>query len=635
MGIWLGALCAIALHLLLLDYVLPPEAVLDRVPLHGADYDTHIGQAYRMAHSLRRWGEVWSYDPQLLAGFPAGTIFDADNKGWGYLTYLLQQAGLPPGQAFNGFVLLCHMLVPLVVFTAARLFGLSMPAAVIAMPMASLLWFFDSWARWMWWVGMVAYAFCSFLVLLPLSLFYRYMQRPRALTAALCAVCLGLTLMVHPYAFIVLAPSMGALYLRDARRRPLPQQLGVLSIAAVAFLINAQWLAAALSHWHYILDSAFYAQTGLAFLVSDFFDLLRSPTDTGVIGTRAGFRFLYLALACVALLRLRKASDPRVLAFAVGIGVCFALGYFGNHIPGAGQVQPYRHTLPMGFLCVLPAAWLVDDWRRTRPLSGLAGHVRAVVYIAMALGAQHLTGEVLYFYSHSLPRVQPLLHGSPSPLHALGYPAAGYFASSDARHFTLPHSPDVDPGTNRMLAWLGKHLGVDGRALVEELALGERLAWRSDVEVIGGFRERNLEHSHANLLRTYDSREIPPDVLSRWLQTYAVDWLVMRYEHPELDAMTDLLQPARIVHHRRVYRVIHPTPRLDGTPGRIRARPNELRVLGTDTDADAIIRYHFHERLRCRPDCRIERLPSEFDEVGLMRVPAPHPADFLIELVYP
>ena len=137
-------------------------------------------------------------------------------------------------------------------------------------------------------------------------------------------------------------------------------------MAAFTVALNGQWLLVAAEHWHYILDSAYYAQTGLPFLLSDFFDVLRSPTDTGVIGTRTGFRFLYLALAVVALVKLRREGDARFLPLAVGIGSAFALAYLGAYIPGAAQIQPYRHVLPMAVIAIIPAAWLLDWWWQER-----------------------------------------------------------------------------------------------------------------------------------------------------------------------------------------------------------------------------------------------------------------------------
>ena len=57
-------------------------------------------------------------------------------------------------------------------------------------------------------------------------------------------------------------------------------------------------------------------------------------------------------------------------------------------------------------------------------------------------------------------------------------------------------------------------------------------------------------------------------------------------------------------------------------------------VTATDPNRDVVLRYHWMETLRCSPDCTIVREPVEGDRVGFMRVPAPHPRDFVIENSY-
>jgi hypothetical protein len=72
---------------------------------------------------------------------------------------------------------------------------------------------------------------------------------------------------------------------------------------------------------------------------------------------------------------------------------------------------------------------------------------------------------------------------------------------------------------------------------------------------------------------------------------------------------------------------------LRGT-GRLRASVNQLRVDATDPREDLLLSYHFHEALRCEPGCRIVNEAAPLDDVGLIRVPSPHPADFVIRNRY-
>ncbi|MFW5741291.1 MAG: hypothetical protein ACOC1F_13090, partial [Myxococcota bacterium] len=117
--------CVVVLHLVLFFHAELHAPIFSGQPLTWVDFDTHAEQVYRVTDALKGWGKHWAYDVQLLAGYPSGTIFNADNKGWELWTYVLWQLGLSRPLAFNLFVLFAHLLVPGVVYGAARLFRLA------------------------------------------------------------------------------------------------------------------------------------------------------------------------------------------------------------------------------------------------------------------------------------------------------------------------------------------------------------------------------------------------------------------------------------------------------------------------------------------------------------------------------
>src|SRR5688572_4513156 len=192
--------------------------LLEVTPITGLDHETHISQTWRVMEGLDGWGRSWVYDVHHLAGFPAGTIFDADNKGWTIWTWAVTHMGVDQGLAFNSFVLAAHLLVPFVVYLAARWFGLLRWSSLAAACFAVALWYFDSWLHWCWYVGMTAYDFVSYLFLLPLALFHRWRHERRTWQIVGVAILLAVCHLVHPYAFFLLALPMLAIYLPVARQ---------------------------------------------------------------------------------------------------------------------------------------------------------------------------------------------------------------------------------------------------------------------------------------------------------------------------------------------------------------------------------------------------------------------------------
>ena len=614
-----------AAHLGLLAYFVGVEVWFGDRPMTVVDYDTHIAQTWRVLEGLEGWGRAWVYDVQLLAGQPAGVIFDADNKGWELWTYALHRAGFSKAVAFNSFILLTHVAVVPTLYAAARLFRLEHRPALIAAGLGGGIWFFDSFAHWCWIVGMISYAFASYLVVLALAFFYRFTDEFRPAHGVGAAVTLALAHLVHPYSFFIALVPMLALYGRSFRAMRARQHASVvLGIAGFVILVNAYWLRTAFRFWHYILDSAYFGESGVSFIFGDLLALLLDPKTSGLIGTRTSLRIM-VAIACVlTLLRWRRERDARMLPFATAVATMFLLGYFGSYSHAIAQIQPYRHVLPFAFLCVIPAAACFEQaarWLRDRPWR--ARRELVLVLIPVALALQDIARDVAYYFAPQLPTPAPMSDGAPTPLGA-----AGYGIHPDFRWSAF--NADI----RSIEDWVREHDDGQGRFLVEFPPLGDRLSWVTDAQILGGFTLRNLQHSDANLFRRRRLGIASDAELREYFETYAVRWVIISTTEPYWTNRPELLELVHSEHLLKIYRTKVDVDLVAEGGGVVTAETNRLTVKGSDPDADVVLRFHWLETLECAPDCRIEREPAPRDRVGFIRVPAPHPADFVIENGY-
>lgn len=618
----------VAIHAALVDYFMPVRAVFSTHPLQGVDYDLHIGQVYRIVDALSQWGRTWAYDVQLLAGQPEGTITDSGNKGWELWTFLLQSLGLPRAIAFNTFALAVMLSAPVLVGLAAMSLRMSRAASLTAAALASTLWFFDSHLHWVWFIGMISWSGASCLAMLTLALFHRFVTAPSLRNAAGCGVGLSVGLLIHPYTFFVLAPPMTIMYVSAFRRFRLREHLLVATIGASAIATNAFWLLNAARHWHYILDSAFYAQAKPEYLLCDYLNILCSGADTGVIGTRTGFRFLYLALALAGLVLWRTRRDARFMPVAAYLAPLYAIAYLGEFVPGMQQTQPYRQITPAMLVTTLPAAAFLTEALAPRALEALPAAGKWVLAtLGFALVQYLLATQVLYFFPGLVPRPDKLLDGTPSPLSAYGYithPRVPVHAL-----YRVPHDPGLlEVGWDEIIGWLEQHARPGDRVLVQSPALGERLAWRTKLEVLGGFSERNVEHVDANYFRKHLHDPAKPEEIAHYVRTYAVQWIVTA--RPEFDRVRAMMSRVATVQDQHIYRTEVPVHRILQGGGQIAAAQNVIRVQGSDPTQPLVLSYHWHEALRCRPNCRVERETSAIDRVGFIRIPAPHPSDVTV-----
>lgn len=619
-------LFALILHVVLALRFEPPEVIFGPDPVAVIDYDTHYEQAVRALEAWRQSGRTWGWDPHLLAGSLSGAIFDADNKLHELFVIAGDALGVAPARAFNLFILLAHLLLAPVVYLSARLFRLGPGAAALATLLGSLCWYFDAFSHWVFWVGMISYGFASYLVMLPVALFYRFTTDRKRWLLAPVAVLLIAIHHLHPYSFFALAVPLVLLWLRARRELDRRDHALVIAVAAATLLGNLWWLKVALRFWHYILDSQFYLDATLSYALTDWLGFLKEPSTTGVMAMRSGFRFLALGGAAACLWEWRRTRDDRFVLFATTLAALLGSAYVGGYLAPMRQVQPYRFSLPATFLAVIPAAAFLDGAARALRGRELPRPVVALVAVLAFVGAPRLIRDALYFLPELVPRHTRPLPAPPPNIN--GGPGFGTFVWPEA--FDFKHTP---MGKDPLVEYVRANDDGSGRWLVEWWMLGERLAWATEAQVLGGFRELNLAHSDANLFRKHESGAPPdPAELGRYLERYNVKWVIVSNPKPELEARTDLLEPVATVAGSRIYRTRVPHSFFEGGgPGAVRAALDRLVVRGS-RGGDLVLRYHWLETLECRPGCRVRRVEVPGDRVGFIGVEGA-PPDF--EIVNP
>jgi hypothetical protein len=233
---------------------------------------------------------------------------------------------------------------------------------------------------------------------------------------------------------------------------------------------------------------------------------------------------------------------------------------------------------------------------------------------------------VIYFLPEAVPR-----HVLPLPAPPININSgAGFGTIVWPEPFDFSHWP-IGSHERAIAQYVRDHDDGSGRWLVEWWALGERLAWATDAQILGGFREFNLAHSDANWFRRHPDGAGPePQALERYLEQYNVKWVVVSSPVPELESRTDLLKLESNVYGTRFYRTRVPSSYfVGGGRGEVTASLDRIEVRGS-RGGDLVLRYHYLETLRCRPDCSVYRAEALGDRVGFIGVRGA-PRDFVIE----
>ena len=599
--------------------------MLEPEPIYAIDYSLHYYQVDRARQAFNETGHFWSYDPQVLAGQPAGAMEDLTSKGMELFVIALSNGlGVHQAVAYNLFILLVHLMLPLAAWLTAWLFGLGRWERAALVLSWVCLWFFDSFFHWIWYCGMISWSAAAYLSPLLVGLVYKTVEGGRWRLWLATALLAALLVTVHPFATFAAALPCAAIYLRRARRLGLPHHLGLALTLVLVVASQLPWLITASKFSHYLLELTSFLKPPFRAVVTDYLELLRDPWDSGAVPVRSMFRFLCLAAGLTGLWRWRRFKDPRLLPLGLMSLFLLFMAYGGGLIPALGKVQPHRQIMPAMLALTVPAVLVLVATIRDIRWRGLSTAVRTLLLLALLLLLPRVARTIMV-------AVPDLIPDRPRQVPGQG-PKGPRLDTFTGLHSVamnpLAHRPPP-PHFKEIRAWLLKHHKGNGRILAQDWLMSEYLAWSTDLPQVGGLEQRAITHADAQLFRRYPQGKVPREFLRAYLERYAVSYVVIKAVMPDLEWQKDLLAFQVLIDNHRIYRtIIKPSYFLVGQ-GRVASqRLNSIKVEDASGPA-VVLRFHWMETLRCRPDCKVERYPLEGDRVGFIGVRNP-PAKFEI-----
>lgn len=608
-----GFAAVVALHLALLLYYAPPRVMFSARPVLTADHSLHVYQVQRAREAYRGWGALWSYDPGQLAGQPAGVEEDLTSKGTELFVIALSHFGVALGFAFNLFIVIVQLLVPFVGYASARLFDLDRRQSTIVSLLWVLLWFFDSFMHWCWWVGMYTWSLSCVLAVLLVGLLYRALESDRRIWFLPLLLVAAVLTLNHPFAvFPLVVPSL-ALYVRAFKKLDWTRHALLWLCALGAASTVLVWIRPTWHFREYILDVDTFFRPRLEYALFDTFDLLKDARNTGA-PVRTLVRMLAFVAGGIVLWRWRRKGDHRVLPIASMAVWCLGIAYVSSYWYWARQTQPYRQIGPAMLVAALPASVLFSELLSRRTLHELGRPARLLLVLCLVAIVPRAVRTVLYFIPDALPKLKI---NTASDLFASSL--VGIQEPKPNKKGYAPPPKEFD----HVRRWLMTHAKGRGRIVVADWPLGEYLAASTKLPILGGIEERNVPHVDAQLFRIKPDGNLPGKRLEAYFRRYAVGYLVMSGEFVPLDFRRDALSPFKVVDGFRIYRTrIHPDYFLRGKGHILSQSLNRIDVDHAE-GKDVVLRFHWMDTLRCRPGCKVERFAVAHDRVGFIRIPHP------------
>lgn len=582
---WLWLL-APAGHVLGLLLFLDWREILTNPPVVDTDRAAYWAGVWAVSHFLDL-GRLWGYDPFFMAGWPAGALFNVDNKLVELASWALSRTGLSLPLSYNLVLASLVTLTPLSCYPAGRWLGLGRAEALLAQWAGLGLWYLDPAFRWAWQGGTLAFVVVVYLGLLVLAAAVRLAGteagRGTPLAPWLAWFGLGpLLFWLHALAFALLLLPLSLLAWQSWPRLAWPGRLIFLLWPPLVILLNLPWLLPALRFAWSNAGSHVFLQGGLPALAADLLGI--GYVDGAARPGLLGLRWLVLLVGGLGLWGLAR-RDYTSRAVAIGLCQGLLLAYGAVHLPGGAQLQPYRYIQQAALWSVVglgPGLGLLWPW--LWPENGKRGSVkwRRGLALGLAVAAMVWIGKAAWQYR------PPALGGAESS-HRWQGPSAE--ASQLCRHLAgLPAG--------------------SGRVLVEDWRLGAILPWCSGVEVIGGpFGWVWLQYGYSNA-NLWDFLEVPYRDYSApaWqaaLATYDIQWIVASQAGGPsccetlagwLAAHPDQAAAGPTFGSYRLYRANTTRRRIE-----VKAGFDRLAVVDTPPEASFVLPYHWLPTLRAEP----------------------------------
>lgn len=602
----------IAGHLGLVAYFAPRSLLASGVPVLTGAFGVETYRVARMRVGLELSHRPWIFDPLVLGGQLGGFVERLGTRVFLLGVSALGSFGLPPAKAFDVLVVAHHAVFPLVGFAAARAFGLSRRASAVATALWSLLWFFDSLVHILWFTGRAPWDLASGLVVLAAGLAYRALARGGIAWAAGASLALGAALLVHPVAGLfgaglgVLATIRAQGILPSRRIRMLLCHVAPVAVLGLpnggAFALTSEPVAPLF-------------RPGVLQSFWDFIDVVAKGQDAPGL-SRTMIRTLAFVAGALALARFRASDDRRFLPLALLSGVGVFVAYAGGFLHVPWPVDPYLFLVPAMLAASLPAAWLVTDMN----WGSMVRRGSPAVRMGFVLGALVILPRLFRTVASYVPELLPeRVVRSDADLRV-----SALAGLNDPMPDPLRHAPPAFR-LHDAARWLSENAAGRGRILVDDPELSALLAVTTGLQILGPLGERGSPSVDADPTALLAS-SADAAAVSDFLERYAVGWVVLGGRPGPLDRSDPALAPPLDVAGFRVRRVLRePNFFVEGT-GRIVRTGGGVIGVEDATGPRVTIRYHHDPRLRCRPDCRIERAIMASDRAGFVTVPSPPPA---------
>jgi hypothetical protein len=605
----------IALSSGLITIFLRPADIISNAPIYTDDYSLHLAECLSARRFFSTAGRCWGYDPFLLAGFPRGTLANADNKAWELLFWIVSPI-LGDGLGFKIYVFLFFLTYPLMIYGAARNFNLSIEQSLLASFLAILFFHLSLAKDFVSW-GMISYVFAIFFSMYVFSAYYRFLQQFSWKGYSVVAILFSLLVMMHILSIIHIGVPVLMLFFAYFKKMTTRQKVAILCIPFIVGLVNSYWMVPMLQFFNDKTtrpgDYEFTLQIkSLIEPLRVYIDQRKTIDYHSPFFNNTFIDVLFLVFSWNGFyVWYKQKSYHLIAAFAGAFVFMFIITFYGSYTVLFAQLQPERFNIPLSLLLILPAS--IGIYVATQFL--LHGRRRLAVFFISCV-----TFVLLY-----RPVIRP------------------FITLFKEKPYRVSCAFPEKLGT--LLSFLEKNTTQEGRILVEDSEYSHKSPKH---EYYGGhfpglfseYLKREylcgprpmypIKHSYASFTRGFlfsrNIEEYSRAELRELFDLYNVKWIISWFKSSKefFDNFPEYISKIADIDNFAVYEVKRKPSFFIKGKGTVHADYNRLELNNViAVDDEIIISYHWMKNLALVEGGAIGRIPLGGDPVGFIRIKKP------------
>ena len=587
---YLIAVAAFSLHLFLTNGFFSFDEVLNDSPLFNYDHPFHQVRSIDRVQYISEGGAIWGYNPRLMAGYADG--FAPLNDGITHWINYLVQGHVSRYTVHKIWIMALLTLPVIMVPLATWLFGFG-SLWLISMLLTLILLHSNFPIRNYYLIGMGPFVFANFISMLSVAAFYAYNNKKNWKYFLPVLFLLPTSFLFHPLSFVLEIVWYCVIFFITCRTYRIQEWIGIVLIVAVTILVNWHWIKVFLA-FQYIGGTGghhFFQSYPFRFFTDyDISDIRKLPT---ICITMAGLFGVWIMRHSPGFKTADGASLFQIFILSM-MPLCL-LPYFGGMM-GLAWIQPYRFNISIPIFFLVPASF-------------------TLMFLFQGIRSDHLREgiKIAIFF-------------------LLICPFFGFFPFANNKHLTT----DMPDEVGWMIEWLKQNTDKNARIALQEKGpktpVGDShfmsfAAAQADRELITTF------HFRADTVIIYGAvtvdekfigipfEELTPETLKDICGLYNIRTVILHDEVSKkiMGKLRPVAYSLAQYGQLEIFGIsISPSFFLMGG-GDLSADLNHIKIKNA-TAPETVIKYHYFELLKTRPELPLERWSVPNDPVGFIKV---------------